>query len=149
MDIKDIPLHRDGLMTVENKRRFSRIDFSQQANIKFRGTNYENCMIKDLSLTGMFVFGQFPQEADDKCLIKYSQTSATSHFYFKAAARVVRKNDEGIGIVFTSMPPNSYMLLETTLLYESQDPLSIGLQLPDNCPFEIIEELSEDPDENI
>lgn len=136
-------------MKIENKRRFSRIEFSQQANIKFQGKNYENCMIKDLSLTGMFVFGTFVQKTGDKCLIKYSQTSSTSHFYFKAAAKVVRINDEGIGIVFTSMPPNSYMLLETTLLYESSDPLSIGLQLPDNCPFEIIEELSENPEENI
>ena len=97
----------------------------------------------------MFVFGTFSQQEGNKCLIKYSQTSSTSHFYFKAAARVVRKNEEGIGIIFTSMPPNSYMLLETTLLYESKDPLSIGLQLPDNCPFEIIEELSENPEDNI
>jgi len=136
-------------MTILNKRKFSRIEFSQRANIKFQGTNYENCMIKDLSLTGMFVFGTFSQQEGNKCLIKYSQTSSTSHFYFKAAARVVRKNEEGIGIIFTSMPPNSYMLLETTLLYESKDPLSIGLQLPDNCPFEIIEELSENPEDNI
>lgn len=102
-----------------------------------------------MNLTGMFIVGTFMQQPGDKCIIKYTQTSATSHFYFKAAARVVRSGSKGIGIVFTSMPLYSYMFLETTLLYESSDPLAVGDQLPDNRPFEIIEKLSENPDKNI
>ena len=136
-------------MNTPDKRRFSRIDIAQQASIKFPGMIYEDCTIRDLSLTGMFVVGVFTQKSGDKCIIKFSQTSATSHFYFKAAAKMVRRTNEGIGIEFTSMPMYSYMLLETTLLYESKDPVSIGLQLPENCPFEIIDELSENPEENI
>ena len=136
-------------MSTVDKRRFSRIDLAQEASIKFQGQNYDHCLIRDLSLTGMFVLGNFSQHVGEKCLIKYSQTTATSHFYFKAAAMVVRSDAEGIGIEFTSMPLNSYMLLETTLLYESQDPVSIGLQLPESCPFKIIEELSENPEDNI
>jgi hypothetical protein len=32
---------------------------------------------------------------------------------------------------------DSYMFLQVTLLYEAEEPLSIGFELPDNCPFEI------------
>jgi hypothetical protein len=136
-------------MSDYSKRRFSRIEFPQQADIKFRGKEYDECLIKDLNLTGMLIHGNFKQKAGDKCIVKYSRSSSTSHLYFKAAARVVRANSAGIGIVFTSMPLYSYMLLETTLLYESTDPLDVGHQLPDHFPFEIIDKLSENPDENI
>ena len=136
-------------MSGNNKRKFSRIEFPQQANIYFQGKDYGECQIKDLNLTGMHVLGNFMQKAGDKCIVKYSRSSSTSNLYFTAAAKVVRSNSEGIGIVFTSMPLYSYMLLETTLVYESTDPLDVGHQLPDHFPFEIIDKLSENPDENI
>lgn len=40
------------------------------------------------------------------------------------------------------MPLDSYMLLQTILRYEAVDPLEIGLQIPDDCPFEITVELA-------
>jgi hypothetical protein len=101
-----------------------------------------------MSLTGMFVFGDFNQQPEEECIIRYSQASTSSQFYFKARARVVRITDDGIAIEFVSMPLDSYMLLQTTLLYEAVDPLEIGLQLPDNCPFEITIEKSKDSKEN-
>lgn len=136
-------------MPSADNRKFCRIDLTQEAGIKFPGNDYEPCFIQDLSLTGMFVLGNFSSHVGEKCLIKYSQKTASSHLYFKAAAKVVWSGDKGIGIIFTSMPLNSYMLLETTLLYESRNPVSVGLQLPESCPFKIIEKLSEDPEKNI
>lgn len=132
-----------------SKRIFSRIDYTQPAIIKFQDKDYDKCLIKDINLTGMFVVGNFKQQTGDKCIIKYSHSSATSQFYFKAAAKVIRSSIEGVGIVFTSMPLYSYVFLETTLLYESNNPLTIGQQLPENCPFKIIDKLSDNPDVNI
>lgn len=129
-------------MNIYTKRRFIRIDVIQQARLDFENAEYKSCQIKNLSLTGMYVTGEFQQQVDDECIIRYSQTCSSSHFYFKAKARVVRADDKGVAVEFISMPLDSYMLLQTTLLYESVDPLEIGLQLPDDCPFEITIEVS-------
>lgn len=136
-------------MANARKRKFSRIDYSQEASIKFPDSDYEECLIRDVNLTGMFVLGTFGRQIGDKCIIKYTHTSATSHFSFKAAAKIVRAARDGIGILFTSMPLYSYMFLETTLLYETKEPLTLGHQLPDTQPFVIIDELSDEPDENV
>lgn len=133
-------------MEVYSKRRFIRVDIVQQARLDFEDTSYDPCQIKDLSLTGMFVSGSFNQQPGDICTIRYSQTGSSSHFYFKATAKIVRAADDGIAIDFKSMPLDSYMLLQTTLLYEALDPLEIGLELPEDCPFEITIDISREPE---
>ena len=134
-------------MELYTKRKFIRVDLIQQARLDFGGISYEPCRIKDISLTGMFIFGTFNQKEGDECIVRYSQTCTASHFYFKAKAKLVRVADDGIAIEFKSMPFDSYMLLQTTLLYEAVNPLEIGLQLPENCPFEITIAVSKDPKE--
>jgi len=136
-------------MTGYSKRKYIRIEIIQQARLDFGEVSYDPCRIKDLSLTGMFVLGGFGQKAGDECTIRYSQTCSSSHFYFKARARVVRITDEGLAIEFVSMPLDSYMLLQTTLIYEAVDPIAIGLQLPDDCPFEITFDLTRETGDNI
>jgi hypothetical protein len=131
-------------MEIYTKRKYLRVDITQQAMLDFGGTVYDPCRIKNISLTGMYIYGAFRQERGDECTIRYSQTCTASHFYFRARARVVRVARDGLAIEFVSMPFDSYMLLQTTLLYESVDPLEISLQLPENCPFEITIEVSRD-----
>jgi len=135
-------------MNLYSKRKFIRVDVVQQARLDFQDIGYDPCRIKNLSLTGMFVFGSFKQQVGDECIIRYSQTCSSSHFYFKAIAKVVRIMNDGLAIEFSSMPLDSYMLLQTTLLYEAVDPLAIGLELPENCPFEITIEISKEPEVN-
>lgn len=131
-------------MKVYTERKFIRVEIIQQARLDFENISYDPCRIKDLSLTGMFICGDFQQQVDDECIIRYCQTCTSSYFYFKARARVVRTTAEGLAIEFVSMPLDSYMLLQTTLLYEAVDPLEIGLQLPEDCPFEITIEASKE-----
>lgn len=132
----------------DRHRKFTRIEMVQQARLDFEGISYDPCRIKDISLTGMFVYCAIDQSAGAECTVRYSQTCLNSHFYFKAKAQVVRKTDEGVAIEFTSMPMDSYMLLQTTLLYEAIDPLEIGLELPESCPFEITIDISREPNQN-
>jgi hypothetical protein len=35
------------------------------------------------------------------------------------------------------MNNESYMYLQTTLLYEADDPLSLSREFPEDCPFEL------------
>lgn len=132
----------------DSHRKFTRIEMVQQTRLDFQDASYDPCRIKDLSLTGMFVLGAIEQQAGDECTIRYSQTCSSSHFYFKAKARIVRASSDGVAIEFVSMPLDSYMLLQTTLLYESVDPLEIGMELPEDCPFELTIDISRETKKN-
>ena len=127
------------------KRSFSRIEFHRHVTLEFASTNYENCEIKDLSLTGMFVLGSFSQHGGEKCVVHYCQKGKATDVCLQAMAEVVRVTEEGLAIEFTEMTFDSYMYLEVVLLYEARQPLVIGLELPDDSPFSIIEEKPELP----
>jgi hypothetical protein len=50
-----------------------------------------------LSLTGMFVVGDFHRQPGDGCTIRHSQTCSSSHFYFKARGKGCEVNSSGPG----------------------------------------------------
>lgn len=126
------------------KRKYIRIEMLQHATVEFQGMDYTSCSVNNLSLTGMFLCGSFYQKAGDECIVRYTRIYNNSAFSFHLKARVVRKTREGIGLEFLSMAADNYMQLQTSLLYEAVDPLAIGLELPDDCPFDITGELSGD-----
>jgi hypothetical protein len=95
-------------------------------------------------LTGMFVCGSFYQQIGDECTVRYTRIYNTSGFSFQFKASVVRTATDGIALKFLSMPADNYMQLQTSLLYDAVDPLAVGLELPDDCPFDITREMSND-----
>jgi len=131
--------------TSKDGRQFTRINFTRKVRLEFNSTDYDFCQIKDLSLTGMFVFGSFEQKVGDTCIVNLCQTGPSTKLALHATATVVWTNDYGLAIQFKSMAYDSYMFLQTTLLYEAEDPIFIGLELPTDCPFEIIDIASETP----
>lgn len=126
-------------MGVKKKRQFTRIQFNREVLLKFYEGEYAPRRLKDLSLTGMYVFGSFNQQCGDICQAHLFQKSVSTLLEIHASAKVIWINDEGLAIQFTSMAYDSYMYLQTTLLYEAGNPLLMGLELPDNCPFELID----------
>lgn len=123
------------------KRKYNRVKIVQEAWLYFKGSNYGPCRIRDINLTGLFVYGPFHQRTGDECILGYSEERTASNCYFKAKARVVRTKIDGIALEFKSMPLDSYILLQSTLLYEAADPLTIVYDLPADCPFIITDEL--------
>lgn len=126
-------------MSVVKKRQFSRIRFDREVLLKFYEREYAPCRLKDLSLTGMYVFGSFNQQGGDICQAHLFQKGVSTLLEINASAKVIWLNDEGLAIQFTSMAYDSYMYLQTTLLYEAGNPLLLGLELPESCPFELID----------
>lgn len=130
-------------MPEHSKRSFSRITFHRRVTLEFISTKYEKCEIKDLSLSGMFVFGSFEQSLGDKCIVHFCQIGKSTDLCLQAMANVVRVTHEGLAIEFSEMTFDSYMYLEVALLYEARQPLVIGLELPDDSPFKITDEKPE------
>lgn len=128
-----------------SKRRYVRVKMIQKARLEFPEARYGSCRIKDLNLTGIFVFGRFRQQPGDTCIVGYSRSSPTASLTFTARAEIVRARKDGIALEFKAMPLDSYILLQSTLLYEAVDPLVIMHELPADCPFELTDDIALEP----
>lgn len=121
----------------ENRRKFHRINFDGQVNLDFMGDRHDHCQIKNLSLTGMFVIGDFSQQQTENCLINISHNRESEKIHLGASGKVIWSSADGIGIKFTSMKFDSYMSLLSTLINNAEQPSIILHEFPKSCPFEI------------
>lgn len=125
----------------DTRRKYIRIHFNRHVNLEFISDSYDRCLIKNLSLSGMFIIGNFQQQVGTYCLVNLIQKGISTDLSLRASAKVVRKDDEGVAIEFTSMPFESYLILQITLLSENENNLIIEKLLPDDCPFEVTDQL--------
>ena len=84
----------------------------------------------------MFVKGNFKQQ-EGNCLVRVFHKETSGNNSLQASGEVVWNNDEGIGLKFTSMSFENYMLLHTTLINKAAQPALVLHELPENSPFEI------------
>lgn len=132
-------------MSGQEKRKSTRICFDRQvAALDFYTEVYDKCPVTNLSLTGIFIDGTFPQQVGDHCIVNLAQEGRTTYLTLNASTEVVRQSKEGIALKFTSMSLESLMFLEMTLLYKDRRMnLNNNLKLPNNLPYEIFDEASE------
>jgi len=124
----------------DKRRKFTRIHFDRLVNFVFTDNSYDHCRIQNLSISGMFAIGTFQQQIGENCHIDLVQKGISTNLTLRTSAKVVWTNDEGIAIEFTSMTFDSYMFLQVALLSEVEDPLPLVIELPEKCPFEIIDQ---------
>ena len=108
----------------DEKRRLSRVGFSTAIEILIQADGKEvrlqgNSM--DLSLKGIFVNagGQFV--SGTKCLITVYLTGGIDRIELQMKGTVVRKSDNGMGIIFDSMDVDTYSHLKNIVYYNSSD----------------------------
>lgn len=120
------------------KRNSKRIQHKRQARLSFDTKVYEDGLIENLSLTGMFVHGIFPQNEGDDCIVNLVQEGKYSSLSLEASAHVVRKEENGVAVEFTSMSLESLMLLQMILACEDwQEPKWRKIESLDNLPFKV------------
>ena len=129
------------ILKADTHRKFTRINFDRQVNLDFISNSYDHCRIKNLSVTGMFVKGDFSRQEGKCCRVNLIQKGVSTDLSLQAQAKVVRKDDEGIAIEFTSMPFDSYMFLNILLLDESDGSQIYTKILSETCPFEVTDDL--------
>lgn len=125
----------------DTRRKYIRVHFDRHVNLEFISDSYDHCPIKNLSLAGMFIMGNFQQQEGTYCLVNLIQKGISTDLSLRASAKVVRKDDEGVAIEFTSMPFESYLILQITLLSENENNVIIEKLLTDECPFEVTDQL--------
>ena len=122
-------------MEIDNRRKFQRIDFDGKVELKFANYSYDSCPVKNISLTGLFIEGNFRKSKAINCHVQIFHKDKNGNNALRALAKVVWKNNEGIGLEFTTMSFENYLLLQTTLINKAKEPEPILRELPNNCPF--------------
>ena len=139
---------KDGLMKTLNTgqytrtRQYTRVDFQRDVHIDFDGKKYTHNTVDNLSLGGMYVKGQFDQQKGDTCIVELSNPENDFGIELRARCTVVWVNEEGMALEFLSMGHESFLFLQTTLLYEAEDPMQLGAEFVKAVSFEL------EPDED-
>jgi hypothetical protein len=129
-------------MTNKKVRKYTRVDFRRDVHLCFEGKKYTHNTVNDLSLGGMYVKGEFDQQQGDTCTVELSNPADNLGIELRARCTVVRVTEEGIALEFTSMGHESFLFLQTTLLYEADDPMLLGTEFVKEIAFEL------EPDED-
>ncbi len=121
------------------RRRFTRVNFRQEAQLSFERNVYERQVINNLSLGGLYVEGQFQQHIGDLCTIELRQPGLET-VDFRAKGTVVRIDAQGMAVEFVTMEYESFLFLQTTLLYRADDPVALGTELKQDLSFMLEED---------
>ena len=128
-------------MQGQEKRRYVRIPIKRHVQLFFPSEEYDDCQVRNVSLGGMFIEGNFPQETDDECMVSLTQKARSTYIIFQAQAKVVRCDGQGLALEFTSMSFKSLLSLEMILLYEPRDDSEENeIVLPEDLPFSVTDE---------
>lgn len=120
---------------MKEKRRFARVVFERTVRFTLRGVLYTGLQIRDLSLGGLFVKGDFPDvRVGDRCRLELHESGRHSCLILHFGARVVRRDGEGIGLRFTDMAEDSYRFLQTMVLYYTEDPFGVAREFLEDFP---------------
>ena len=127
-------------MEFDNRRKFHRINFDGVANVQFADDIYDYCLVKNISLTGLFIQGEFKKHRMRDCHVKLYHSEKSGINCLNGSGRIVWTSDSGVGFQFTRMTFENYMLLQSTLIEQAEQPEIILREFPENCPFEISNE---------
>jgi hypothetical protein len=120
-------------------REHERINLSRVAGVTFPENRRLIFQTQDISLTGIFIAGQFERPLGTPCDITLAECWAGKIFIMDFTGKIARHGQEGIAIQFTEMALKPYALLQTILLYGSNNPMVLGQEFAKGYPFEISE----------
>ena len=129
-------------MKTNKARKYTRVNFQRDVHLYFDRKKYTHNTINNLSLGGMYVKGTFDQKQGDICTVELSNPDDNLGIEFRARCSVVRISDDGIALSFLSMGHESFLFLQTTLLYEAEDPMRLGTEFVKAITFAL------EPDED-
>jgi hypothetical protein len=125
----------------KNKRRFTRLHIHLDADLDFGSQRYYRHPVEDISLGGLYVSGDFHQQMGDICTVSLNHAELDEILEIHAVCSVVRHNGQGIGLEFISMKLDDFCHLQTVLLYQADDPATLGTEFVNNINLELEDDL--------
>ena len=109
-------------MTRQSKRKHQRIPYQGKVDLYFKDAPYLSCAAQNLSMIGMWVVGCLEQEEGSQCDIEFHDAAATNH-PLRMKGEVVRRDDEGLALLFLNMNVRTYSDLEALIVALGGPPL--------------------------
>lgn len=104
-------------------RTHERVPFTARVTIFFKGKRIDSdADTRNISLKGMFVHTDERPGTGAHCGLELQLTGASSELTLHIDGRVVREDDNGIGIVFNTIDLDSYYHLKNILRYNVSRP---------------------------
>ncbi|MCL2789905.1 MAG: PilZ domain-containing protein [Desulfobulbus sp.] len=114
------------LIFTPEKRKDVRVIFTRTVKVFSQGRLQGQFPARNLSLGGLFVEGVTNLSLGQDCHLELCETGHRSSLILKFRGIVRRATKDGIGISFTSMEDDSFMFLQTMVLYSSDDPIGVA-----------------------
>ena len=102
-------------MTLPSKRKHQRIPYQGKVDLFFKDARHLGCAAQNLSLIGMWVVGCLQQEEGDQCDIEFHDAAAGANHPLRMKGEVVRRDEEGIALLFLNMNVRTHNDLEALI----------------------------------
>ncbi len=109
-----------------DQRIHKRVVFTRTVKLIIGGEKLGQFPARNLSMGGLFIEGDkldFPVKTP--CKLELYETGKQSSLILKFSANIVRCDKNGIAVEFKDMEDDSFMFLQTMVLYASDDPVGI------------------------
>ncbi len=108
------------------KRQYTRVIFTRSVKVFCHDTPHGEFPARNLSLGGLFIEGDIDIPVGQECRLELHETGRRSSLILNFCGTVLRKDAGGVGVKFTDMEEDSFMFLQTMVLYSSDDPIGVA-----------------------
>ena len=124
-------------ISINERRRFYRIDLAENVYLEFADRSYDSCHTQNLSLGGMNVAGEFSQQKGENCQVYIYHNPESGEPCLNGSAQIIWTSGKGIGLAFTAMTYKNSMLLLSKLINNTDKSTSELYNYSDDFPFEV------------
>lgn len=114
------------------RRRNTRVFFNASACVSPAGREESSVRseeTRDLSLRGIYIITSSPLPPETECRVDLQLSGTSSDLKIRMNGKVVRVDDEGMGIMFEIMDIDALIHLKNILYYNSGDPDRIDSEI--------------------
>jgi hypothetical protein len=108
------------------KRRHARVIFNRSVKLFIQEKSHGQYPARNLSMGGLFVEGNISLPIGEDCRLELHEIGRHSSLILTFSGKIQRCEKDGVGVQFTGMEDDSYMFLQTMVLYSSDDPLGVA-----------------------
>ena len=120
------------MVTDNEQRKYIRVPFKAVAclwSLKQDAKEIRCDQTRDISLKGIYCYSDIKFSVGTPCEMELHLTDTGSKVVLFSKGRVVRTDEEGMGIKFEEMDLDSFLLLKNILNYNTGDPEQIDREL--------------------
>jgi len=110
------------------QRRVTRVIFTRRVKLFARGKLQGSYPARNLSLGGLFIEGPIDIPEGENCRLELHETGRHSSLILTFFGKIMRREQDGVGVKFTRMEEDSFMFLQTMVLYSSDEPIGVAEQ---------------------